>query len=238
VFDRKKSQHTFGDSAAEKIWFHNRFFDFWMGSQCDIDKKNVIMVNIEELNEEDQRKYTELQEYIKQQFLSGARKDRSGKVTLNQDFELPAIKLNKDKVEVIPTVSQASPPDLVTQLTAITDRFERAFNDQSSLVASVVTRLEKIEGERVINISNDGIPQVDSHGVLHSTTSVAQEASPEVPLYGMLMGSYPEQSPLPKRTPGRPPPGRSNRPVWPDGHGSGSAVAFVGCAWYIGLESK
>jgi hypothetical protein len=177
-----------------------------MGSQCDIDKKNVIMVNIEELSEEDKRKYMELQEYIKQQFLSGAKKDRSGKVTLNQDFELPAIKLNKDKVEVIPTVSQASPPDLVTQLTAITDRFERAFNDQSSLVASVVTCLEKIEGKHVINISNDGIPQVDSHGVLHSTTSAAQEASPEVPLYGMLMEFYPEQFPLPKPTPVRPPP--------------------------------
>jgi hypothetical protein len=119
------------------------------------------MVNIKELSEVDQRKYTELQEYIKQQFLSSAKKDRSGKVTLSQDFELSAIKLNKDKVEVIPTVSQASSPDLVTQLSNITDRFESAFNDQSSLVASVVTRLEIIEGKRVINISNDGIPQVD-----------------------------------------------------------------------------
>jgi hypothetical protein len=166
------------------------------------------MVNIEELSEEDQKKYTELQEYIKQQFLSGAKKDRSGKVTLNQDFELSAIKLNKDKVEVIPTVSQASPPNLVTQLSNITDRFERVFNDQSSLVASV-TRLEKIEGKRIINISTDGIPQVDSQGVLHATTSTAQEASPEVPLYGMPMGFYPEQFPLPKPTPVRPPP----RPV-------------------------
>jgi hypothetical protein len=113
-----------------------------MGSQCDIDKKNVIMVNIEELSEEDQRKYTELQEYIKQKFLSSAKKDRSGKVTLNQDFELSAIKLNRDKVEVIPTVSEASPPDLDTQLSATTDRFERTFNDQSSFIASVVTRLE------------------------------------------------------------------------------------------------
>jgi hypothetical protein len=177
-----------------------------MGSQCDIDKKNVIMVNIEELSEEDQRKYTELQEYIKQQFLSGAKKDRSGKVTLNQEFELPAIKLNKDKVEVIPTVSQASPPDLVTQLSNISDRFEHAFNDQSSLVASVVTRLEKVEGKCTINISNNGIPQVDSQGVLHATTSAAQGASPEVPLYGMPMGFYPEQLPLPKPTPVRPPP--------------------------------
>jgi hypothetical protein len=67
----------------------------------------------------------------------------------------------------------------------------------------------KIEGKRVINISNDGIPQVDSQGVLHVTTSAAQEASPEVPLYGMPMGFYPEQSPLPKPTPVRPPP----RPV-------------------------
>jgi hypothetical protein len=197
-----------------------------MGSQCDIDKKNVIMVNIEELCEEDQRKYTELQEYIKQQFLSGAKKDCSGKVTLMQDFELSAIKLNKDKVEVIPTVSQTSPSDLATQLSAI----ERAFNDQSSLVASVVTHLEKVEGKRVINISNDGITQVDSQGVLHATTSVPQKASPEVPLYGMPMGFYPEQSPLPKPTPVRPPPGRSNRPVWTDGHDPGSAVAFVGCA--------
>jgi hypothetical protein len=125
-----------------------------MGSQCDLDKNNVIMVNIEELSEEDRRKYTELQEYIKQQFLSGAKKDRSGKVTFTQDFKLPTIKLNKDKVQVISTVSQTPPADLVTQLSAITNRFECAFNDQSSLVATVVTCLEKIEGKRVINISD------------------------------------------------------------------------------------
>jgi hypothetical protein len=47
-------------------------------------------------------------------------------VILNQNFELPAIKLNKDKVEVIPTISLASPPDLVMQLSVITDRFEHA----------------------------------------------------------------------------------------------------------------
>jgi hypothetical protein len=76
----------------------------------------------------------------------------------------------------------------------------------------------------------DDIPQVDSHRVLRSTTSAAQEASPEVPLYGMPKGFYPEQSLFLKPTPVRPPPGRSNCPVWPDGHGSGSAVAFVYCA--------
>jgi hypothetical protein len=126
-------------------------------------------------------------------------------VTLKKISSCQRSNWKKDKVEVIPTVSQASPPDLVKQLSKI----ERAFNDQSSLVASVVTRLEKIEGKRVINISDNGIPQVDSQGVLHATTSVAQGASPELPLYGMPMGFYPEQLPLPKPTLIRPPP----RPV-------------------------
>jgi hypothetical protein len=65
-------------------------------------------------------------------------------VTIAQDFELSAIKLNKDKVDVIPIVSQTALVDLVTQLSTISDRFEHVFNDQSSLVASVVTCLEKI----------------------------------------------------------------------------------------------
>jgi hypothetical protein len=34
-----------------------------------------------------------------------AEKDRSGNVMIAQDFELPAIKLNNDKVEVITTVN-------------------------------------------------------------------------------------------------------------------------------------
>jgi hypothetical protein len=90
--------------------------------------------------------------------------------------------------------------------------------------------LEKIEGKRVINISDDGIPQVDSQGVLHSTMSAALETSPEAPMYGMPTGFYPGQTPLPKPTPVKPPPGRFNHPVWSDGYGSRSAIAFVGCA--------
>jgi hypothetical protein len=100
------------------------------------------MVNIEDLSKEDQRKYTELQEYIKQQFLSGARKDRSGKVTMTQDFELPAIKVNNDKIEVITTVSKPE-TDLSTKLTELSDKFEHVFSNQHSQVAKMITRLEK-----------------------------------------------------------------------------------------------
>jgi hypothetical protein len=81
------------------------------------------------------------------------------------------------------------------------------FNDQSSLVASVVTRHEKIEDKRVVNnIIDDNIPQVDSQGVLHPTTSAALETSPEAPVYGIPTGFYLGQSPSPKPSPVKPPP--------------------------------
>jgi hypothetical protein len=79
------------------------------------------------------------QEYIKQQFLSGARKDHSGKVMMTQDFELPAIKVNNDKIEVITTVSKPQ-TDLSTKLTEISDKFERAFSNQHSQVAKMIAR--------------------------------------------------------------------------------------------------
>jgi hypothetical protein len=53
VFDRKRHQHTFGDSVGDRSGFHNRSFDIFMGSHWDLDKNDVIMVNIEELSEED-----------------------------------------------------------------------------------------------------------------------------------------------------------------------------------------
>jgi hypothetical protein len=92
------------------------------------------------------------------------------------------------------------------QLSTIFDKFECAFSDQNSLVASVITHLEKVEGKRVVNnIHNHNIPQVDSRGALHSTMSATPGASSEEPMYGMLAGFYQGQSPLPKPTPVKPP---------------------------------
>jgi hypothetical protein len=117
VFYRKKRQHTFSDSVGDRFGFTT-------------DLSSIIMVNIEELNKEDQRKYIELQEYIKQKFLSSARKDRSGKVTMTQDFELPAIKVNNDKIEVITTVSKPE-NDLSMKLTEITTRNYLIYDNHS-----------------------------------------------------------------------------------------------------------
>jgi hypothetical protein len=74
-------------------------------------------------------------------------------VPIAQEFELPVIKINKDKVEVIPTVSQQPPSDLIAQLSTISDKFEHAFNDQNALFASVITRIEKVEGKHLMIIS-------------------------------------------------------------------------------------
>jgi hypothetical protein len=175
-----------------------------------------ITVNIEDLSEEDQRKYIKLQEYIKQEFLSGARKDRLGKVMMTQDFELPAIKVNNDKIEVITTVSKPE-TDLSMKITEISHKFEHAFSNQHSPVAKMIARLEKIEGKSSsFNFPNDSIPQLDSQGVLQTSLSAASGTSIETPMYGMPTGFYLGQTSLPESTPVRPPPGWSNRPVWRD----------------------
>ncbi|CAN6318944.1 unnamed protein product [Urochloa humidicola] len=70
------------------------------GSWTDVDKNNIVMASIEELNEEEQRSYAALQEYIKQQFLTGMKKDRHGKITREEEFKMPAIKTNDSKVEL------------------------------------------------------------------------------------------------------------------------------------------
>jgi hypothetical protein len=45
------------------------------------------------------------------QFLAGVKKDRSVKVARVKEFELPAIRLNDNNIEVIPTVSKKSLPE-------------------------------------------------------------------------------------------------------------------------------
>jgi hypothetical protein len=46
---------------------------------------------------------------MKVQFLADVKKNRHGKVARLKQFELPAIKLNDNNVEVIPTVSKPPP---------------------------------------------------------------------------------------------------------------------------------
>jgi hypothetical protein len=56
---------------------------------------------------------------------------------MTQDFELPAIKVNNDKIEVITTVSKPE-TDLFMKITEISDKFECVFSNLHSQVAKMI----------------------------------------------------------------------------------------------------
>jgi len=89
------------------------------GAWTEIDQNNIVMASIEDLNEEEQRNYAALQEYIKQQFLVGIKKDRHDKISREGEFKMPSIKISNNKVEVLNTVSEPS-----SDLTAVNLRIE------------------------------------------------------------------------------------------------------------------
>jgi hypothetical protein len=76
-----------------------------MGARCDLDMNNIVTTSLEDLPLEELQKYKALQEYMHVQFLADIKKDRSGKVARLKEFELPAIRLNDNNIEVISTVS-------------------------------------------------------------------------------------------------------------------------------------
>jgi hypothetical protein len=82
-----------------------------MGAQCELDMNNIFTASLEDLTPEEQHKFKALQEYMQVQFLAGVKKDRSGKVARLKEFELPAIRLNDNNIEVIPTVTKKPQPE-------------------------------------------------------------------------------------------------------------------------------
>jgi hypothetical protein len=83
-----------------------------MGARCDLDLNNIVTASLEDVPPEEQQKYKALQEYLHVQFLADINNDRSGKVARLKEFKLPAIRLNDNNIEVIPTVSKKPPPDI------------------------------------------------------------------------------------------------------------------------------
>jgi hypothetical protein len=127
------------------------------------------------------------------------------------------IKVNNDKIEIITTVSK-SETDLSMKLTKLSDKFECAFSNQHSQVASMITRLEKVEGKSSsFNFPNYSIPQLDSQGVLQTNLSATSGTSIEIPVYGNKLifiwdGHHCQISLLRSDRPH----GQSDRTVWPD----------------------
>jgi hypothetical protein len=82
-----------------------------MGARCELNMNNIVTTSLEDLSPEEQQKFKVLKEYMQVQFLAGIKKNRSSKVARLKEFELPAIRLNDNNVEVIPTISKKPLPE-------------------------------------------------------------------------------------------------------------------------------
>ena len=106
----------------------------------EIDKKNIITATMEELTEEERKAYLLVEEHVKTQFLKGFKKDHGGLVKRVEEFVLPSLKLNKDKIEEIPNVS-LSPSDM--------------FDKMSSMMDQKIVAAQAAAGDVLIKMSSD-----------------------------------------------------------------------------------
>jgi hypothetical protein len=120
-----------------------------MGARCDLDMNNIVTASLEDLSPEEQQKFKALQEYMQVQFLTGVKKDRSGKVAGLKEFELSTIRLNDSNIEVIPTVSKKAPPEASPMKSIV---------ESDELLASYIAhleRLEDLEKDRALGFNNN-----------------------------------------------------------------------------------
>jgi len=76
---------------------------------------------MEELTEEERKAYLLIEEHVKAQFLKGFKKDRSDLIKWVEEFVLPSLKLNKDKIEEIRNLS-LSPSDMFDKMLSMVDQ--------------------------------------------------------------------------------------------------------------------
>jgi hypothetical protein len=122
-----------------------------MGARCDLDMNNIVTASLEDLPPEEQQKFKALQEYMRVQFLTDIKKDRSGKVARLKEFELPAIRLNDSNIEVISTVSKKPPSDTTPTKSTV---------GSDELLASYIAhleRLEDLEEDRALGFNNNDV---------------------------------------------------------------------------------
>ena len=171
-----------------------------MGSS-EIDKENIITATMEELTEEERKAYLLVEEHVKAQFLKGFKKDRGGLVKRVEEFVLPSLKLNQDKIEEIPNVS-LSPSDM--------------FDRMSSLMDQKIIAAQAATGDMLVKLSSDVDALKGKQPMSDPNSSDPSSATPEFtsePLYGMPPNSFSGQTPPPSTV--HTAPARPVRPIKP-----------------------
>jgi hypothetical protein len=110
---------------------------------------HIVTASLEDLPSEEQQKYKALQEYTKVQFLADIKKDRSCKVARLKEFELSAIRLNDNNIEVTSTVSKKPPPETAPTKSTV---------GSDELLVSYIARLERLEDlekDRALGFNNN-----------------------------------------------------------------------------------
>jgi hypothetical protein len=97
---------------------------------------NIVTTSLEDLSLEEKQKFKVLQEYMQVQFPASVKKHQYGKVARLKGFELPAIRLNDNNIEVIPTVSKKPPPETSPMKSIV---------ESDEFLASYIARLERLE---------------------------------------------------------------------------------------------
>ena len=154
-------------------------------STSEIDKDNIITATLEELTEEERKAYLLVEEHVKDQFLKGFKKDRGGLVKRVEEFVLPSLKLNKDKIEEIPNVN-LSPSHM--------------FDKMSSMMDQKIVAAQTAAGDVLIKLSSDIDALKGKKPMSDPNSSDLSSATPEFTselFYDMPPNSFPGQTPPP-----------------------------------------
>src|SRR6185312_12501474 len=113
------------------------------------------------------------------------KKDRGGLVKRVEEFVLPSLKLNKDKVEEIPNVSLSS-SDIFDKMSSMMDqKIVAAQAAAGDILIKLSSGIDVLKGKQPMSDPNSSDP-----------SSAAPEFTSE-PLYGMPLNSFLGQTPPP-----------------------------------------
>ena len=95
-----------------------------------------------------------LEEHVKAQFLKVFKKDRGGLVKRVEEFVLPSLKLNKDKIEEIPNVS-TSPSDMFEKMSLMVDqKLIAAQTAAGDVLSKMCSDIDALKGKKPMADSN------------------------------------------------------------------------------------